>query len=121
MTPEELGLPPHFEVFMQRWLGRLGLFIEVNGKYYLSEERLKQIEAQGSVRQTAADSQRKLLNLRIVKILIGIIFVALLLVNMFVQSLELRLVVSILLAVSLGVSILQLYYLTRIRKRRSFF
>ena len=121
MTAEELGLPPRFEVFMQRWLGRLGIFIEVNGKYYLSEERLKQLEAQGSAKQTAMNSQKTLLNLRIIKVIIGIIFVGLLLVNIFIQSFELRLVASILLAVSLGVSVLQLYYLTRVRSQRSFF
>jgi hypothetical protein len=44
MTAEELSLPPRFEVAMKRRLGRLGVFVEVKGKYYLSEERLKQIE-----------------------------------------------------------------------------
>jgi hypothetical protein len=43
MTPEELGLPPRFQEAMKRRLGRSGIFVEVNGKYYLSEERLKEI------------------------------------------------------------------------------
>jgi hypothetical protein len=46
MTLQELGLPPRFEEAMHRRLGRLGIFVEVNGKYYLSEERLKQIQEQ---------------------------------------------------------------------------
>jgi hypothetical protein len=46
MTAEELGLPPRFEETMQRRLGRSGIFVEVDGKYYLSEERLKQIQEQ---------------------------------------------------------------------------
>jgi hypothetical protein len=45
-TPEELGLPPRFQEAMKRRLGRSGIFVEVNGKYYLDEERLKQIQEQ---------------------------------------------------------------------------
>jgi len=41
MTVEEPGLPPRFEEVMERRLGRLGVFVEVNGKYHLSEERTK--------------------------------------------------------------------------------
>ena len=43
MTIQELGLPPRFEEAMHRRLGQLGIFVEANGKYYLNEERLKQI------------------------------------------------------------------------------
>ena len=46
MTVQELGLPPRFEEAMHRRLGQLGIFIEINGKYYLNEERLKQIQEQ---------------------------------------------------------------------------
>ena len=38
VTAQELGLPPRFEEAMHRRLGRTGIFVEVNGKYYLSEE-----------------------------------------------------------------------------------
>ena len=44
MTIQELGLPPRFEEAMHRRLGQSGIFVEVNGKYYLNEERLKQIQ-----------------------------------------------------------------------------
>jgi hypothetical protein len=44
MTVQELGLPPRFEEAMKRRLGKSGIFIEVNGRYYLSEERFKQIK-----------------------------------------------------------------------------
>jgi len=53
MTVQELGLPPRFEQAMHRRLGQTGIFVEVNGKYYLNEERFKQIQerrAQGGVR-----------------------------------------------------------------------
>jgi hypothetical protein len=46
MTVQELGLPPRFEEAMHRRLGRSGIFVEVNGKYYLDEERLRQIREQ---------------------------------------------------------------------------
>ena len=46
MTVQELGLPPRFEQAMHRRLGQSGIFVETNGKYYLNEERLKQIQEQ---------------------------------------------------------------------------
>jgi lipoate-protein ligase A len=46
MTSQELGLPPRFEEAMYRRLCQLSIFVEVNGKYYLNEERLKQIQEQ---------------------------------------------------------------------------
>ena len=46
LTAQELGLPPRFEQAMHRRLGQLRIFVEVNGKYYLDEERLKQIQEQ---------------------------------------------------------------------------
>ena len=48
MTAQELGLPPRFEEAMKRRLGKTGIFVEVNGKYYLSEERLKQFKEQAA-------------------------------------------------------------------------
>jgi ATP-binding cassette subfamily B multidrug efflux pump len=42
-TPEELGLPPQFKA-MQGRMGQTGLFLEHDGRYYLSEERLKQMQ-----------------------------------------------------------------------------
>jgi hypothetical protein len=46
MAIQELGLPSRFEQAMHRRLGQTGIFVEINGKYYLSEERLKQIQEQ---------------------------------------------------------------------------
>ena len=51
MAPEELGLPPRFKDAMQRRLGRTGIFVEVNGKYYLSEQRLKEVQERISSRR----------------------------------------------------------------------
>ena len=46
MSLHELDLPPRFEQAMHRRLGQLGIFVELNGRYYLNEERLKQMEDQ---------------------------------------------------------------------------
>ena len=43
MTIEELGLPPVFKDMMSRRLGHSGIVVEVSGKYYLSEIRLKEV------------------------------------------------------------------------------
>ena len=53
MTIQELGLPPRFEQAMHRRLGQTGIFVEVNGKYYLNEDRLKQIQEQRAQRGAA--------------------------------------------------------------------
>jgi hypothetical protein len=50
MTAQELGLGPRFQLAMTRRLGRLGIFVEINGKYYLSEERLKAVTDQITTR-----------------------------------------------------------------------
>ncbi len=44
LTASELGLPPRFEQAMHRRLGLSGIFVEINGKYYLSEQRLKEVQ-----------------------------------------------------------------------------
>ena len=48
MTVQELDLPPRFEQAMHRRLGQTGIFVELNGKYYLNEDRLKQIQERRS-------------------------------------------------------------------------
>jgi len=44
LTAQELGLPQWFEQAMYRRLGQLGVFVEVNGKYYLDENRLRKLQ-----------------------------------------------------------------------------
>jgi hypothetical protein len=51
MTAQELGLPPRFQEAMHRRLGQSGIFVEVNGKYYLSKERLKEVQEKLSARR----------------------------------------------------------------------
>ncbi|MCZ2808963.1 MAG: PadR family transcriptional regulator [Candidatus Bathyarchaeota archaeon] len=46
MSVEDLGLSPEFKDLMEGHLRLLGIFVEVDGKYYLSEERLKEVKEQ---------------------------------------------------------------------------
>ncbi len=55
LTIQELELPPRFEQAMNRRLGQSGIFVETNGKYYLNEERLKQIQEQRSKMASQGD------------------------------------------------------------------
>ena len=119
MTSEELGLPPRFEVAMKRRLGRLGVFVEVNGKYYLSEERLKQIQEMRSARGTAWAPRKRIMTLRLVQMVAAAFFLALFLVSLFVQIWELKAMAIIFLLVWLAMTILQIYYVSRLRKRMS--
>ena len=120
MTAEELGLPPRFEEAMKRRLGRTGIFVQVGGKYYLSEERLKQIEEQRSSRGeggAAWGARRSMLTLRVTRMITAVLFVVLILVNLFVQSWEIRLIISVLIIVWIVITIVQIYYLSRARRR----
>jgi hypothetical protein len=117
MTVEELGLPPGFEYAMDRHLGKLGVFVEVDGKYYLSERRLEEIQKGGFRAGTIGDSRRKLLLLRILRMATVILFLTVLLANFFISSLEIRMILLAFLIVLLVLSILQIYYLMKIRRR----
>jgi len=50
MSVEELGLSPKFKTFLRSSPRLFGVFVKVDNKYYLSEERLKKIEEQLSSR-----------------------------------------------------------------------
>jgi ABC-type glutathione transport system ATPase component len=43
MTLEALDLPPIFGMMLRGPMGQMGIFVEYNGKYYLSEERINQL------------------------------------------------------------------------------
>jgi Flp pilus assembly protein TadB len=124
MTIQELDLPPRFEEAMHRRLGQSGIFVEVNRKYYLSEERLKQIQEQrqrtrnGGVRE-GWNTRKTMMTLRVARLATTFLFVILLLVNFFVQSWELRLAVSVFLVAWIALFIVYNYYLARVRRRFS--
>jgi hypothetical protein len=117
MTAEELGLPPRFEEAMKKRLGRLGVFVEVNGKYYLSEERLKQVDEMRSARGAAWNPRNRIMTLRLFQLVTIVLFISLFLVNLFVQSWELRIVSVVVLVVWLVIAMLQIYFLSRVRRR----
>jgi len=117
MTVGELGLPPRFEDAMKRRLGRLGVFVEVNGKYYLSEERLKQIQDLRSASGAAWASRKKMLTLRIVQMVAVVLFLVFLFAGFYASWL--RVIALLFLVVWLAISIFQIYYLSRIRRRMS--
>lgn len=93
MTIQELSLPPRFEQAMHRRLGQLGIFVEVNGKYYLNEERLRQIQEERAKKQSGGgrwNSDRQPTWLRFVGILlmlpVGIIVAVALLFYFFLAE-----------------------------------
>ena len=116
MTAEELGLPPFFKEAMKRRLGRLGIFVEVDGKYYLSEERLKQIEEMQAARSEAWKIRNRIVTLRLAQLVTLALFVTILLLNLFIQSWELRIASTFLLGAWLIMAILQIYYTLHTRK-----
>jgi Flp pilus assembly protein TadB len=116
-TAEELGLPPRFEEAMKRRLVQSGIFVEVNGKYYLSEERLKKVE---EMRRQGGGNQHPrggMMSLRIARLLAAVLIVVLLLINVFVQSWELRIVTILIVVVWIALTLLQIYQLSRARRR----
>lgn len=116
MTIEELNLPPQFETAMNKHLGQSGVFVAINGKYYLSEEKLKQIEQPGSI-ESIFDSKRRLLLLRTVQPIVIFLFLVLFIVGFLIQSSELKVISILLLTVWLVISAYLLYYLSRLRRR----
>jgi hypothetical protein len=124
MTIEELGLPPRFEEAMHRRLGQSGIIVEVNGKYYLSENRLKQIQEQRqkTLRNGAGggwNTRKTMMTLRIARLATTFVFVILLLVNLFVQSWALRLAAIVFLVAWIGLFIAYIYYSAIVRRRYS--
>ncbi len=120
MTAEELGLPFGFVEAMKRRLGSSGIFVEVNGKYYLNEERLNKIEEQMRREEDALGLRNRIFTLRIVRIVAAALSVTFLLANIFIQSLELRVVTVLFIIIWLATTILQIYYFSRVRKRSNF-
>ncbi|HVP93531.1 MAG TPA: hypothetical protein VMS94_07325 [Acidobacteriota bacterium] len=117
MTAEELGLPPIFQEAMKRRLGQSGIFVEVNGKYYLNEARLKEIEGMRQTEGTAWGSRNRMFTLRIVRMIMTVVVVSLLLASAFVQNSELWILAAVFFAAWLVITVLEIYYMSRIRRR----
>lgn len=119
MTAQELGLPPRFEEAMHRRLGATGIFVEVNGKYYLDEAKLKQVQEQRRAMGGAgARSMGSVFATRIARMLIGPAAVVLAILNILVlRSYSVTLVVVGLLVIWLVLTVYQISYLARMRRR----
>jgi hypothetical protein len=121
MTVEELGLPLGFQEAMKRHLGRSGIFVEVDGKYYLDEERLKEVEEQRRGEGAAWSFRSRLFTLRIVRMVMAALSIVLLLASFFVRSWELTVIAAFFIAAWLAVTVLQIYYVSRARRRLQVF
>lgn len=125
MTAQELGLPPRFEEAMKRRLGQTGIFVEVNGKYYLNEARLEQM-GRGGTRyggrmQGRGNVRSNMLTLRMIRLTIGIVTLLLIIANIFyLRNPEVWIAVGVLLVITIAISIAQIYYLSRARRMRNF-
>lgn len=89
----------------------------MNGKYYLSEERLKQMDELRRTSGAAWNSRKKMLTLRTFQMIAVILSLTFLLANFLMQSWELRVSAYVFLAAWLVITVLQLYYSLRIRNR----
>jgi hypothetical protein len=123
LTLQELGLPPRFEEAMHRRLGQTGIFVEVNGKYYLDEEKLKHFQEQRQVRGSGSGGgggfggfRRNMMVLRVARVAMTLLFVALLFANLYIQSWTLRIAAAAVLVVWLSLLIANFYYQSKIRR-----
>lgn len=122
MTAEELGLPPRFEDAMHRRLGAAGIFVEVNGKYYLDEAKLKQVREQRRAMGGGGNlgARGSMFALVIVRRVVAIAAILLVLANILaLRSLDVTLLVAALFSLWVVLSVYQLYFLSRMRRRWS--
>jgi len=122
MTAQELGLPPRFEEAMKRRLGRTGIFVDVGGKHYLNETRLRE----ANERQQGTTSpgggrmgvRRNMMTIRILRMIIGVTVVALVLLNLLYGrgTVSWYLIIA-LIVVWIAISLFQILYLSRERSR----
>ena len=123
MTAQELGLPPRFEEAMKRRLGATGIFVEVGGRYYLDEAKLRQVQEErraggwgGGGGGGGRVSWGGMIALRMARMVVGIAAVLLILSNIFIaRSVYVSLAVLGLLILFLVLTVVQLYYLSRAR------
>ena len=119
MTIEELGLPPRFEEAMHRRLGASGIIVEVNGRYYLDEVKLQQVQEQ---RRTMGGGggwshRGSMLAIVIVRRVVGLAAVLLVIVNILVlRSLDVSLLVVALLSLWVVLTLYQIYRFSRMRR-----
>jgi hypothetical protein len=124
MTSHELGLPPRFEEAMKRRLGQTGIFVDVGGRYYLNEGRLREVEERrrdggGSFGGMAAARHNRIA-LRITRMILGIFILGLIVVNWSTgRSTILWFVILVLVVAWIAITVVQIFQLTGTRGRMS--
>jgi hypothetical protein len=118
MTAQELGLQERFEEAMKRRLGQTGIFVEVGGRYYLNEKRLKDFEQRwrgpGAGYGGMGRPRSNLFVLRIVRMILGVVIISLVLINFLTgRSWELWCVIVALVIIWIGASVFQIFGLAR--------
>jgi hypothetical protein len=118
MTAQDLGLPPRFEQAMKRRLGQTGVFVEVNGKYYLDEARLRQMQERGPGQfgGSRQNFRGSMFGMRITRMIVGVLAILLVLINIFERSTIIWLVILALVIVWIGLSIFQIYFMASARR-----
>ncbi len=123
MTAQELGLPPRFEEAMKRRLGQTGIFVDVGGRYYLNEGRLRELEERrraGGSSGGMAGQRHNRIALRITRMILGIFILGLIVVNWFTgRSTALWLVILVLVVAWIGITVVQIFQLAGARGRMS--
>jgi len=114
-SPIELGLSPRAVAMVKRVATRFNVFVEVDGKYYLSEPRVQELKERRTKQSRPRRLQSSMATLRVIRLVLAIALIAVVMVNISLNSPELRLVFFGLLAIVLGLSVLQLIYLRQAR------
>jgi hypothetical protein len=118
MTAQELGLPPRFEEAMKRRLGATGIFVEVSGKYYLDEAKLKKVQEERRAGGWGGGGGRgprgSMFAMRVARMVVGLAAVILALSNiLIVRSAYLSFVVLGLAILWIALTVFQLLNLSR--------
>ncbi|HXW37582.1 MAG TPA: hypothetical protein VEJ36_06760 [Nitrososphaerales archaeon] len=115
MTVQELGLPPRFEEAMKRRLGRTGIFVDIGGRYYLDEARLRDFEQRDHGSGSGYGGQRSnFFVLRLVRMTLGVVIISLVLINFLTgRNIWLWYLIAALVVVWICVSVMQIVAFSR--------
>lgn len=119
MSLQELGLPPRFEEAMRGRLGASGIFVETEGKYYLNEARLQQIEQrrEGPMGTERQQFRKNMLELRMARMAVAVVGISLVVANiLFLRSLDVSLVIAALFILWIVLTMVQLSRLSIARR-----
>lgn len=124
LTIKELGLTQQFKELMKGKLGKSGIFVESNGKYYLSEDKLKEVQERISTERTIYGyseeyGQRgiqKIYLLRVISAISVTVLLAIIIVNIFLQIFELKVLSFVLFIFLFFLYMIRIFYMVKLRK-----